>query len=206
MPGYKSCWVFGVLLTFRTFAYLQSTIHHAHNIVELLVVQDDPVLLYMLAQLISQALASHLTLQGTESCGKDLQKEIHSHTCTLRTPWNLFISCLWTLACRSPVGTHQRLLTSHCDTSQMSKCGEHPWKGEWRTQIFSNTVLGEDFTFSVSRVLLSKMDAMQVLTTSSLRALLKTEPALPRIGTAQRRQEKVNSDKPVSLETSAILR
>lgn len=41
----------------------------------------------------------------------------------------------------------------------------------------------EFVTFSVSRVLLSKMKEMQLRTTSSLRALLNTEPLLPMMDT-----------------------
>lgn len=48
-------------------------------------------------------------------------------------------------------------------------------------------------TFSVSWVLLSKMKEMQLLTTSSLRALLNTEPIFPMMDTAQMRGEQVRN-------------
>lgn len=45
-------------------------------------------------------------------------------------------------------------------------------------------------TFSVSRVLLSKMKEMQLRTTSSLRALLNTEPLLPMMDTGIQKEGK----------------
>lgn len=54
--------------------YLQSTVHHSHNVVKLLVVQDCSVLFNVLAELLSQAVPSCLPLQGSQGCRQGLQR------------------------------------------------------------------------------------------------------------------------------------
>lgn len=44
--------------------HLQGAVHHANDVVELLVIQYGPVLLHMQTQLLSQTLASGFALQG----------------------------------------------------------------------------------------------------------------------------------------------
>lgn len=59
-------------------------------------------------------------------------------------------------------------------------------------------------TFSVSWVLLSKMKEMQLLTTSSLRALLNTEPIFPMMDTAQMRGEQVRNTRVVEILATLV--
>lgn len=54
--------------------YLQSTVHHPDDVVELLVVQDGAVLLDVLAQLLCQAVPSCFALQGSQGCRQGLQR------------------------------------------------------------------------------------------------------------------------------------
>lgn len=68
------------------------------------------------------------------------------------------------------------------DESEARHCPPLPHPTEPHRLVKVNRLLGwqtQCITFSVSRVLLSKMKEIQVRTTSSRRALLKTEPLFP---------------------------
>lgn len=47
-------------------SHLKGAVHHAHDVVELLVVQDGPVELHVQAELLGQTLSGRFALQGTQ--------------------------------------------------------------------------------------------------------------------------------------------